>query len=104
LARVVTSVHDLRRERRGEESGHLKRKGELKKLKLQLKADLRQEEYDYEEEIKNLKEIEGKELQYLRDEFEGNHRKLCDKAEDRLQNLRDDLELRRKVRQGVDRV
>ena len=31
-------------------------------------------------------------------EFETNHKKLCEKAETRLQNLRDDLELRRKVR------
>lgn len=46
------------RERSQEESAHSRRKAELKKMKMNLKAELQQEEREAEEEIKNLKVLQ----------------------------------------------
>lgn len=97
-AKNVDAVQSLgERDRGAEEGGHLKRKADLKKMKLQLKADLKQEELDYEIEIKNIQETESRKMTKLREEFEELHVALMEKSEQRLQDVRDGLELRRKM-------
>lgn len=81
----------------GEEAEHLKRKAELKKLKMELKATLSTKEVENEREIKMHHENAAKELLKLREEFTKNHQSLVEKADARLQELKDDLELRRKL-------
>lgn len=76
---------------------HIKRKGQLKKEKLQLKASLKEQEEANVKAIKDIKELEGKEMSKLRAEFEFQHEQLNQNFETRLQELRDDLELRRKM-------
>lgn len=76
---------------------HEDSKRELKDLKLALKSSLHKSEVSHEEEIKRLKEVERKEMQKLREQFERNYSELLSNYETRLVNLRDDLDLRKKM-------
>jgi len=62
-----------------------------------LKAALGQQESDNVEEIKNLKLLERKDMTKLRQDFEENHQCLVANYEERLRELENDLELRRKM-------
>lgn len=84
-------------ERVSEEATHQKRKEEQKKEKMGLKQRLRQQEGDNVEEIRSLKLLEQKDMTKLRQDFEGNHQRLVANYEERLKELEDDLELRRKM-------
>jgi len=70
---------------------------DLRDLKLSLKGALHKSEVAHEEEIKRLKEVERKEMQKLREQFERNYAELLSSYETRLSNLRDDLDLRQKM-------
>jgi len=85
------------KDRSAEEVNHIKKKAELKKQKLQLKEMLKQEEAEKEEAIATVKGNLVKELAKQREEFVKNHNELLHTYETRLQDLRDDLELRRKM-------
>jgi len=84
-------------ERVAEEQAHSHTKGEQKREKLTLKQQLRTQEQDHVEEIKDLKLLEGKDMHKLRQDFEKNHQGLVASYDTRLRELSDDLELRRKM-------
>jgi hypothetical protein len=76
---------------------HEASKRELKELKLSLKGALHKSELAHEDEIRRLKEVERKEMHKLREQFERNYSELLANYETRLTNLRDDLDLRKKM-------
>ena len=84
-------------DKHSEEDNHAKKRSDLNHLKDSLKKKLHDEELAYEEEIKQLKEVEMKETQKLREEFENNHKALQERYEERLKSLEEELELRRKM-------
>jgi len=97
-ANNVDTVQKLgEKERSEEEANHIKKKVDLKKRKLQLKELLKKEEAKKEDYIANLKSGLTRNLIFLREEFDKNHSSLLQSYETRLQELRDDLELRRKM-------
>lgn len=97
-ANNVDTVQKLgEKDRSTEESNHIKKKADLKKKKLQLKEMLKKEEAEKEEEIASLKSVLAKELAKQREAFDDNHENLLQSYEKRLQDLRNDLELRRKM-------
>jgi chromosome segregation ATPase len=80
-----------------EEVRHQEKKQQTQEEKLSLKSKLNTDESSYEEEIRALKEIERKEMTKLREEYEQAHAALLRQSEQRLSELKDDLELRRKM-------
>lgn len=84
-------------ERVSEEQTHTKQKGNQKKDKLALKQALQEQERNNVEEIKGFKELERKEMTKLREDFEDNFQTLIGNYDTRLNELEDNLELRRKM-------
>ena len=84
-------------EREASAAAHEAATRDLRDLKLSLKGALHKSELAHEEEIKRLKEVERKEMQKLREQFERNYSELLASYESRLSNLRDDLDLRKKM-------
>lgn len=80
-----------------EEARHQEKKQQTQEEKLTLKQQLIDDESAYETEIRALKQIERKEATKLREEYEQAHASLLRQSEQRLSELKDDLELRRKM-------
>jgi DNA anti-recombination protein RmuC len=73
------------------------RKTALQTAKSDLRTDLRRLEEQQQEEIASAKELQSKELVTLRLDFDHSMRELQAKYDQRLEELKQDLELRRKV-------
>lgn len=84
-------------DRAKEDHDHLNNKGELKKLKIGLKAEIRDMELQHEEKIKELRENEKNLLRKEKGKWGDEVEALNKFYEDRLNTLRSDLELRRKM-------
>ena len=70
----------------------------LREAKVALQLEMARMEDATQEEVAMLKDMQAKELITLRLDFEATMKELEQKYERRLGELRDDLELRRKVR------
>ncbi|CAE7270998.1 Slc27a4 [Symbiodinium necroappetens] len=69
----------------------------MNKEKLELKRDIRETQLENEDEVKMMLQGFAKRLQNLRDTFEQNHLSLQAQYEEQVEQLKIDLELRRKV-------
>ncbi|CAE7425170.1 DRC4 [Symbiodinium sp. CCMP2592] len=70
---------------------------DMNKEKLELKRDIRETQLENEDEVKMMLQGFAKRLQNLRDTFEQNHLSLQAQYEEQVEQLKIDLELRRKV-------
>ena len=77
---------------------HRCRKNALKATKEGLRSEMRGIEEANQDEIRVMKELQAKELVTLRLDFDSSMSELASKYEKRLEELKEDLELRRKVR------
>lgn len=69
----------------------------MNKEKLDIKRDLKEQQLENEDDVKMMRQGFAKSLQKLRDTFEHNHSLLMEQYEEQVEQLKVDLELRRKV-------
>merc|ERR1719382_480300 len=65
--------------------------------KSSIKRDLREQQHENEADVQIMRQGFGKSLAKLRETFEHNHKQLQDQYEEQVEDLKVDLELRRKV-------
>lgn len=88
---------DAFKAREADEKQHLMKKDELKRQKMLLKKEIRELEQKYEADIAALQDTENNILDKLKKGFEVNYREMIQHSEDRLRELKEDMELRRKM-------
>jgi hypothetical protein len=76
---------------------HSDRVFSMNKEKLHIKQDLRDQQLENEDDVRMMRTGFHKSLQKLRETFEQNHKLLENQYEEQVQELKIDLELRRKV-------
>eukprot|EP00930_Biecheleria_cincta_P036499 TRINITY_DN2501_c0_g1_i1.p1 TRINITY_DN2501_c0_g1~~TRINITY_DN2501_c0_g1_i1.p1 ORF type:complete len:497 (+),score=153.64 TRINITY_DN2501_c0_g1_i1:71-1492(+) len=80
-----------------ERAKHSDKVADMNKEKLDIKRDLREHQLENEDEVNMMRQGFAKALQKLRDTFEANHQALQAQYEEQVEQLKIDLELRRKV-------
>merc|ERR1712151_1396044 len=80
-----------------EREEHADRVMNMSKEKTVLKRDYKEQQLENEDDVKMMRQGFAKSLQKLRDQFENNHRALQADYEEKVQQLKIDLELIRKV-------
>jgi len=80
-----------------EREDHCERVWNMNSEKMDIKRDLREHQLKNEDDVKMMRHGFAKGLQKLRDTFEHNHQQLLEQYERQVEELKVDLELRRKV-------
>lgn len=84
---------DLEQERKM----HADRIKDMSDEKLMIKRELREQQLEREDEVRNMRGAFAKDLAKLREIFEQSHRQLYQQYEQQVEDLKVDMELRRKV-------
>merc|ERR1740121_3113243 len=76
---------------------HSEHGASMNKEKLDIKRELREQQHENEADVQIMRQGFAKSLAKLRETFEHNHKQLMDQYDEQVEELKVDLELRRKV-------